>query len=90
MSRTRNQCHDLTPLCPNRYREHTQDTYSKRHKTFISPNLFSTQRDVPLIYGLPKHLPYYYYVVTAVLKYHTIYDACKNFTILISHLRLRV
>lgn len=39
-----------------------------------------SQRDViQFIYGLPKHLPYYCYVVMAVLKCHKIYDACRFF-----------
>lgn len=38
----------------------------------------SSQRGtISFIYGLPKHLPYYCHVITAVLKGYKTYDACR-------------
>ena len=46
----------------------------------VSPNLSSLSGTLfNLFMAYPKHLPYYCYVVMAVLKCHKIYDACRYF-----------
>lgn len=48
------------------------------------------QRDAfGLIYGLPKHLPYYCRVIMAVLKSNKIWDACEIINIDIRSYRLK-